>query len=58
MPDLSIGDKLHEAKIYLESEALYAWTIVVVLLSVLIEKGVVLLLSRLSEKGGVGVAEA
>ena len=57
-PDLSIGDKLHEAKIYLESEALYAWTIVVALLSVLIEKGVVLLLSRLSEKGGVGVAEA
>ena len=57
-PALSIGNALHDAKIYLESEALYAWTIVVVLLSVLIEKGVVLLLSHLSEKGGVSVAEA
>ena len=58
MPSLSIGEKLHDAKIYLESEELYAWTIVVVLLSVLIEKGVVLLLSKLSKKGGVGIAEA
>lgn len=57
-PALSIGNALHDAKIYLESEALYAWTIVVVLLSVLIEKGVVLLLYHLSEKGGVSVAEA
>ena len=52
-PKHSIGTKLYEAKIYLESEDLYAWTIVVVVMSVLIEKGVILLLDLLVKKGGV-----
>jgi len=57
-PKNSIGGKLYDAKIYLESEELYAWTIVVILLSVLIEKVFVLALDRLSRKGGVSGAEA
>lgn len=56
-PANSIGGKLYDAKIYLESEDLFAWTIVVILLSVLIERGLVSLLERLTEKGGRTDAE-
>ena len=52
-PKHSIGLNLNDAKIYLESEALYAWTIVVVIMSVLIEMGVIRLLNRLVKKGGL-----
>lgn len=38
----SIGKQLYEAKIYLETPDLFAWTIVVILLSLLIEKLVTL----------------
>lgn len=51
-PKHSIGIKLNEAKVYLESEALFAWTIVVIVLSVLIEKFFVFLLELLAKKGG------
>lgn len=52
-PKHSIGLNLNDAKIYLESEALYAWTIVVVVMSVLIEMGVIQILNRLVKKGGL-----
>ncbi|MBQ3489045.1 MAG: ABC transporter permease subunit [Clostridia bacterium] len=52
-PKYSIGLNLNDAKIYLESEALYAWTIVVVVMSVLIEKGVIHILDRFVKKGGM-----
>ena len=51
-PKYSIGLNLNNAKVYLESEELYAWTIVVVLMSVLIEKGIIVLLDLLVRKGG------
>ncbi len=57
-PKHSIGANLNNAKVYLESEALYAWTIVVIVISVLIERGVVALLDWSMKKGGVGGAEA
>lgn len=56
-PRNSIGGKLYDAKIYLESEELYAWTIVVILLSVVIEKVFTLALTKLSRKGGDAGAE-
>lgn len=56
-PKYSIGLNLNDAKIYLESEALYAWTIVVVIMSVLIEQGVFRILDLLVKKGGVANAE-
>jgi NitT/TauT family transport system permease protein len=52
-PKYSIGLNLNSAKVYLESEELYAWTIVVVVMSVLIEKGVIFGLDRLVKKGGL-----
>ena len=57
-PKHSIGANLNNAKVYLESEELYAWTIVVIVISVLIEKGVVSLLDLAMKKGGVSHAEA
>ena len=35
----SIGRHLYESKIYLETADMFAWTLVVILLSILIEKG-------------------
>ena len=52
-PKYSIGLNLNNAKVYLESEELYAWTIVVVIMSVLIEKGVIRLLDLLVKSGGM-----
>ena len=46
-PKLSIGAQLFDAKIYLETDRLFAWTIVVIILSVLIEKLLVSVLKRL-----------
>lgn len=38
VPDLSIGEKLYMSKIYLDTAGLFAWTLVIVLLSVLSEQ--------------------
>jgi NitT/TauT family transport system permease protein len=38
IPDGSIGEKLYEAKVYLSSADLFAWTAVIVLISVVFEK--------------------
>lgn len=38
IPDGSIGEKLYEAKVYLQTPDLFAWTLTIVLLSVCFEK--------------------
>lgn len=50
MPQSSVGYHLYRSKITIETADLFAWTLVVVLLSVLIEKLIVLLLKKI--KGG------
>ena len=45
-PRLGIGRALYEATVYLESEELFAWTAVIVAISVLLERGLVRLLGR------------
>ena len=47
-PRLGIGRALYEAKVYLESEELFAWTAVIVVISVLLERGLIRLLGRWS----------
>ena len=42
----SVGEKLYEAKIYLQSADLFAWTLLIILLSVLMEKAFLFLLKR------------
>lgn len=39
IPDGSIGEKLYQAKVYLETPELFAWTVVIVVLSVIFERG-------------------
>lgn len=40
IPDASIGEQLYLSKIYLDTAGVFAWTAVIILLSVLAEKGV------------------
>jgi NitT/TauT family transport system permease protein len=44
IPDGSIGEMLYQAKVYLESADLFAWTLVVILISVLFERAVMAIL--------------
>ena len=38
MPKLSIGRSLYEAKLYIETPELFAWTLTVIILSIITEK--------------------
>lgn len=38
MPDGTIGEKLYQAKIYLDTPDLFAWTVVIVIISIVFEK--------------------
>ena len=38
IPDGSIGERLYQAKVYLATRELFAWTVVIIILSVLVEK--------------------
>lgn len=49
MPASSIGERLQHAKVYLETGDLFAWTLVVVLLSFLTEKAALFLLDHIVE---------
>jgi NitT/TauT family transport system permease protein len=50
-PTGSIGARLYEAKLYLMTKELFAWTIVIIIISVLFEKSVMLLLRLLQRSG-------
>ncbi len=49
-PALSIGRQLQDAKIYLETPEVFAWTATVVALSILLEKGLLKLAKRLGRR--------
>ena len=49
-PTSAIGTELYFSKTYLDTELLFAWTIVTIILSLVIEKCVILLLSKLPFK--------
>ncbi|NLT94806.1 MAG: ABC transporter permease subunit [Clostridia bacterium] len=50
IPDGSIGEKLYEAKVYLSSGDLFAWTLVIILISISFEKIFLRLLNSLFAK--------
>ena len=52
VPDHTIGEQLYMAKIYLETADLFAWTIVILILCALFEKGIFLILRWVSGKDG------
>lgn len=47
IPDGSMGEMLYEAKVYLNTRDLFAWTVVIVAVSVLFEKAFIWMLKRL-----------
>lgn len=51
IPGGSIGEKLYEAKVYLETPDLFAWTLTIILLSVSFEKGFLFVVDRLQMGG-------
>ena len=60
IPKGSIGERLYEAKIYLNSKELFAWTVVIIVLSIVVEKLVLWLIGRLyrvlySQNSGQGM---
>ncbi len=55
-PDHSIGRAIFEGKLYLMTEEMFAWTAVVILISILIERGVLALLGR--AKGATPTSKA
>jgi NitT/TauT family transport system permease protein len=46
IPKGSIGERLYEAKIYLSSSELFAWTLVIIVLSIFVEKLVLWLIAK------------
>ena len=46
-PDGTIGNRIYESKIYLETAELFAWTLTVIVLSLILEKAVVFASSKL-----------
>ncbi len=50
MPAGSIGNRLYETKLYMETAQMFAWTAVIVIISFAVEKGFLWLLKKLNEK--------
>lgn len=49
VPKLAVGSRLYEAKIYLETDSLLAWTLTIIVLSVLLEAVLTRLARRITE---------
>lgn len=51
VPDGTIGEKLYDAKVYLNTPDLFAWTVIIVLLSLLFEKTFLFFMKKLTSRG-------
>ena len=56
VPPRSIGKMIYESKLYLETTSLFAWTLTVILLSLLIERILLRLIRRSGRKGSASDA--
>ena len=56
VPQRSIGKMIYESKLYLESTSLFAWTLTVILLSLLIERILLKFVRQIGVRGGAGRA--
>lgn len=50
IPEGSVGERLQQAKIYLDTPDLFAWTLVIVLLSLLFEKIVLCIIAKITAR--------
>lgn len=58
LPDFSLGERLYMSKIYLDTAGLFAWTLMIVLISYLFEKAVLLLIKIFGEWKPYPIASA
>ena len=58
VPNPSIGRMISDAKLYLQTPELFAWTVAIVVLSLLIEKLMLRFVGGIGQKGGAQNAEA
>lgn len=56
IPSGSIGQRLYEAKLYLMTKELFAWTAVIIIISIVFEKIVMLLVKPIGKKAVKGAA--
>ena len=49
LPINSIGEKLYEAKLYLMTKELFAWTIVIVFISIVFEKFIMAIIRKIEQ---------
>lgn len=52
IPRAALGTQLYNAKVYLETTDLFAWSVVIILLSMLLEHGMVRLIEMLAKRAG------
>ncbi len=50
MPAGSIGNRLYETKLYMETAQMFAWTLVIVFISFLVEKGFLWLVGKINDR--------
>ena len=50
MPSGSLGNRLYETKLYMETAQMFAWTVVIVIISFVVEKGFLWLLSKINDR--------
>jgi len=50
MPAGSLGNRLYETKLYMETAEMFAWTVVIVIISFMVEKGFLWLLSKINDR--------
>lgn len=55
-PDFSIGKELNNAKIYLEMPNMFAWTIIVIIISIILEKLLIWFVNHIGKRYGWYVA--
>ena len=55
-PKYGIGTALHDSKVYLETTDLFAWTVVIIIISMILEKLLVRLIEKLQKNTGNGTA--
>lgn len=53
-PQNSIGKYIYESKLYLETADLFAWTALVIVLSMILEKSLIFLVKRVRKRFGMG----
>lgn len=57
IPTMSIGERLYEAKLYLMTKELLAWSIIIILISVIFEKAVMSLIQLIQYSGYRNITE-